>query len=175
MTALLAFEFAQSQDIDIKFTADMQAEGSSMYLKNGEIIKLSELAKGMMMVSGNDAANAIAITLGKSTDGFAEMMNQKAASLNMKDTHFVTPSGLDDEEHYSSAYDMAMLTAYSMENEKFKETVSQKSITVKIPLPKTKLRYVIIIIGFYRFMMVVLGLKQVLQKQQVELFQAVLR
>lgn len=93
MTALLAFEFAQSQDIDIKFTADMQAEGSSMYLKNGEIIKLSELAKGMMMVSGNDAANAIAITLGKSTDGFAEMMNQKAASLNMKDTHFVTPSG----------------------------------------------------------------------------------
>lgn len=138
MTALLAFEFAQSQDIDIKFTADMQAEGSSMYLKNGEIIKLSELAKGMMMVSGNDAANAIAITLGKSTDGFAEMMNQKAASLNMKDTHFVTPSGLDDEEHYSSAYDMAMLTAYSMENEQFKETVSQKSITVKYTSPENK-------------------------------------
>ena len=116
----------------------MQAEGSSMYLKNGEIIKLSELAKGMMMVSGNDAANAIAITLGKSTDGFAEMMNQKAASLNMKDTHFVTPSGLDDEEHYSSAYDMAMLTAYSMENEQFKETVSQKSITVKYTSPENK-------------------------------------
>ena len=105
---------------------------------NGEIIKLSELAKGMMMVSGNDAANAIAITLGKSTDGFAEMMNQKAASLNMKDTHFVTPSGLDDEEHYSSAYDMAMLTAYSMENEQFKETVSQKSITVKYTSPENK-------------------------------------
>ena len=138
MTALLAFEFSQSQDIDIKFTADMQAEGSSMYLKNGEIIKLSELAKGMMMVSGNDAANAIAITLGKSTEGFAEMMNQKAASLNMKDTHFVTPSGLDDEEHYSSAYDMAMLTAYSMENEQFKETVSQKSITVKYTSPENK-------------------------------------
>ena len=119
MTALLAFEFSQSQDIDIKFTADMQAEGSSMYLKNGEIIKLSELAKGMMMVSGNDAANAIAITLGKSTDGFA-------------------PSGLDDEEHYSSAYDIAMLTAYSMENEQFKETVSQKSITVKYTSPENK-------------------------------------
>ena len=56
-----------------------------------------------MMVCGNDAANVIAITLGKSTDGLAEMRNQKAASLNMKDTHLVTPSGLDDEEHYSSA------------------------------------------------------------------------
>lgn len=138
MTALLAFESAQSKDIDIKFTANMQAEGSSMYLKNGEILKLSELAKGMMMVSGNDAANAIAITLGKSTEGFAEMMNQKAESLGMKDTHFVTPSGLDDEEHYSSAYDMAILTAYSMENEQFKETVSQKSITVKYTSPENK-------------------------------------
>lgn len=138
MTALLAFEAAQSKDIDIKFTANMQAEGSSMYLKNGEVLKLSELAKGMMMVSGNDAANAIAITLGESTEGFAELMNQKAESLGMKDTHFVTPSGLDDEEHYSSAYDMAILTAYAMENEQFKETVSQKSITVKYTSPENK-------------------------------------
>lgn len=138
MTALLAFEAAQSKDVEIKFTADMQAEGSSMYLKNGEILKLSEAAKGMMMVSGNDAANAIAVTLGGSTEGFSKLMNQKAESLGMKDTHFVTPSGLDDEEHYSSAYDMAILTAYAMENEQFKETVSKKSITVKYISPENK-------------------------------------
>lgn len=138
MTALLAFEAAESKDVEIKFTAAMQAEGSSMYLKNGEILKLSEAAKGMMMVSGNDAANAIAITLGGSTEGFAKMMNQKAELLGMKDTHFVTPSGLDDEEHYSSAYDMAILTAYAMENERFRETVSQKSITVKYISPENK-------------------------------------
>lgn len=138
MTALLAFEFAQSKDIEVKFTSAMQAEGSSMYLKNGEIIRLSELAKGMMMVSGNDAANAIAITLAGSTEDFAELMNQKAESIGMKDTHFVTPSGLDDEEHYSSAYDMAILTDYAMENEMFRETVSQKSITVKYVFPENK-------------------------------------
>lgn len=140
MTALLAFEAAQSKDVEIKFTAAMQAEGSSMYLKNGEILKLSEAAKGMMMVSGNDAANAIAVTLGGSTEGFSSLMNQKAESLGMKDTHFVTPSGLDDEEHYSSAYDMAILTAYAMENEQFKETVNKKSITVKYISPENKTR-----------------------------------
>lgn len=138
MTALLAFEAAESKDVEVKFTTAMQAEGSSMYLKNGEILKLSEAAKGMMMVSGNDAANAIAITLGGSIEGFAEMMNEKAESLGMNDTHFVTPSGLDDEEHYSSAYDMAILTAYAMENEQFKETVSQKSITVEYISPENK-------------------------------------
>lgn len=138
MTALLAFEAADSNDREVKFTDSMQAEGSSMYLKNGEILKLSELAKGMMMVSGNDAANAIAITLGGSTEGFAELMNKKAKSLGMNDTNFVTPSGLDDEEHYSSAYDMAILTAYAMENERFRDTVSQKSITVNYVSPENK-------------------------------------
>lgn len=138
MTALLAFEAADSNDREVKFTASMQAEGSSMYLKDGEILKLSELAKGMMMVSGNDAANAIAITLGGSTEGFAELMNKKAKSLGMKDTNFVTPSGLDDEEHYSSAYDMAILTSYAMENERFRDTVSRKSITVKYVSPENK-------------------------------------
>ncbi len=138
MTALLAFEAAGSNDREVKFKSSMQAEGSSMYLKNGEILKLSELAKGMMMVSGNDAANAIAVTLGGSVEGFAELMNKKAKALGMNDTHFVTPSGLDDENHYSSAYDMAVLTSYAMENEQFCGTVGQKSIAVKYVSPENK-------------------------------------
>lgn len=138
MTSLLAFEAAGSNDREVKFTSSMQAEGSSMYLKNGEILKLSEIARGMMMVSGNDAANAIAITLGGSLEGFAKLMNKKAKSLGMNDTNFVTPSGLDDENHYSSAYDMAILTSYAMENEQFCETVGQKSITVKYVSPENK-------------------------------------
>lgn len=138
MTALIAFEEASSNDKEVKFTPQMQAEGSSMYIKNGEILKLSELAKGMMMVSGNDAANAIAITIGGSQEGFAKLMNERAKQLGMKNTSFVTPSGLDDENHYSTAYDMAILTAYAMENEQFKNTVSQKSINISYVSPENK-------------------------------------
>ncbi len=132
MTAIIALE---SEDKEVKFAYNMIAEGSSMYLKVGDVIKISELVKGMMMVSGNDAANAIAIALGGSKEKFADMMNEKADSLGMKDTHFVTPSGLDDEMHYSTAYDMALLCSYAMENEAFRNIVSQKSMSVEFVSP----------------------------------------
>lgn len=138
MTAILGLEYARSNDRAVTVTRDMYAEGSSMYLKEGEVITLTELVKGMMMVSGNDAANAIALTVGGSMEGFADLMNKKAAALGMKDTHFVTPSGLDDEEHYSSAYDMALLCAYAMDNEDFVAIVSQKSINVSFIEPEGK-------------------------------------
>lgn len=138
MTAILALEYAKGNDCKVTITRDMYAEGSSMYLKEGEVIKLTELVKGMMMVSGNDAANAIALTVGGSLESFAEMMNKKAELLGMKNTHFVTPSGLDDEEHYSSAYDMALLCAYAMDNEDFASIVSQKSIKVSFIEPENK-------------------------------------
>lgn len=138
MTAILGLEYASGNDCAVTVTRDMYAEGSSMYLQEGEVITLTELVKGMMMVSGNDAANAIALTVGGSTEGFADLMNQKAAALGMTDTHFVTPSGLDDEEHYSSAYDMALLCAYAMDNDDFAEIVSQKSITVSFVEPEGK-------------------------------------
>ena len=132
MTAIIALE---SNDKEVKFDYSMIAEGSSMYLKVGDVIKISELVKGMMMVSGNDAANAIAIALGGSMEKFADMMNKKADSLGMKDTHFVTPSGLDDELHYSTAYDMALLCSYAMQNENFRNIVSQKSMSVEFISP----------------------------------------
>ncbi|MGN0537113.1 MAG: D-alanyl-D-alanine carboxypeptidase family protein [Acutalibacteraceae bacterium] len=138
MTAILGLEYARGNDCAVTVTRDMYAEGSSMYLKEGEVITITELVKGMMMVSGNDAANAIALTVGGSMEGFADLMNEKAAALGMKDTHFVTPSGLDDEEHYSSAYDMALLCAYAMDNEDFAAIVSQKSINVSFIEPEGK-------------------------------------
>lgn len=138
MTAIVALEYSASGDREVTITPEMYAEGSSMYLREGEIIRLSELVKGMMAVSGNDAANAIAMTVGGDTEKFADMMNAKAKQLGMKNTHFVTPSGLDSEEHYSTAYDMALLCAYAMENDTFREIVSQKSITVEYVYPEEK-------------------------------------
>ncbi len=138
MTALLALEYCASNDKNVKITADMYAEGSSMYLKAGEILRLSEIVKGMMAVSGNDAANAAAIAVGGNSEKFADMMNEKALQLGMKNTHFVTPSGLDSEEHYSTAYDMAVLCSYAMENEAFREIVSQKTIDVEYVYPEGK-------------------------------------
>lgn len=138
MTAIIALEYASASDMEVKFTPDMYAIGSSMYLKDGEIITLTELTKGMMMVSGNDAANAIAISIAGSMEKFAQLMNEKAKQIGMKNTNFVTPSGLDDENHYSTAYDMALLCAYAMDNETFRNIVSQKSITVKYVYPESK-------------------------------------
>ncbi len=135
MTAVLALE---AEDREVTFTYDMIAEGSSMYLKVGEVIRLSELVKGMMMVSGNDAANAIAVSVAGSKEKFADRMNEKARQLGMRDTHFVTPSGLDDEQHYSTAYDMALLCSYAMKNRQFRAIVSQKSMSVSFVQPENK-------------------------------------
>lgn len=138
MTAVIALEYAGTNDKEVRITPEMYAEGSSMYLKAGEILPLSELVKGMMAVSGNDAANAVAIAVGGTREKFAELMNHKAAQLGMKNTSFVTPSGLDDENHYSTAYDMALLCAYAMKNDSFRQIVSQKSVTVSYLQPKEK-------------------------------------
>ena len=129
MTTIITLEQAEVDNKEVTFGPSMYAEGSSMYLKDGNIIRLSELAKGMMMVSGNDAANAAAIAIGGSKEGFAKLMNDKAKQIGMKNSHFVTPSGLDADEHYSTAYDMALLMAYAMENEKFAELTGSKSQT----------------------------------------------
>lgn len=138
MTAIIALEYAQTNDKAVVFTPDMQAEGSSLYLQAGDTLRLSELVKGLMMVSGNDAANAIAVGIAGSTEAFADLMNRKAQQLGMKHSHFVTPSGLDDAQHYASAYDMALLCCYAMQNEQFAAIVSQKKQTVRYLSPEHK-------------------------------------
>ncbi len=135
MTTLIALEHAQQDDKTVTFTQDMIAEGSSMYLKVGDKLKLSDLATGMMMVSGNDSANAVAVTLGGSQEKFADIMNGKAKEIGMNHTHFVTPSGLDDENHYSTAGDMAKLMQYAMHNEDFARLTAQKSMKVTFIRP----------------------------------------
>ena len=105
-------------------------EGSSMYLKEGEILTVQELLYGLMLHSGNDAAMALAIYCGGTAEGFAEMMNDKAHVLGLTNTHFANPHGLDSEQNYSTARDLAMLSAYAMENPIFKATVSAKSVSV---------------------------------------------
>ena len=105
-------------------------EGSSMYLKEGEILTIQELLYGLMLSSGNDAAVALAIYCGGTVEGFAELMNDKAHVLGLKNTHFENPNGLDSPGHYSTARDLAVLAAYAMENPIFYKTVSAKTVTV---------------------------------------------
>ena len=105
-------------------------EGSSMYLREGEILTIQELLYGLMLSSGNDAAVALAIYCGGTVEGFAELMNDKARILGLHNTHFENPNGLDSPGHYSTARDLAVLAAYAMENPIFYKTVSTKTVTV---------------------------------------------
>lgn len=139
MTALLTLEAAEADNQEVTITQQMVAvEGSSMGLRAGDVVTLKALAQGMLLRSGNDAANAAALALAGSQEAFAELMNAKAAQIGMKDTHFVTPSGLDDEQHYTTAYDMALLGAYAMELPAFEEISSQRSMTVEFVKPEKK-------------------------------------
>lgn len=142
MTALLALEYADSDNKDITITDEMvRTEGSSMGLLPGYIISIDNIVKGMMMCSGNDAANTLAYAISGSKDDFSKLMNERANQLGMYDTHFVTPSGLDDKDHYSTAYDMAILGTYAMDNGKFADIVSQKSAKVKFVNPNETRTY----------------------------------
>ena len=105
-------------------------EGSSMYLREGEVLTLQELLYGLMLSSGNDAAVALAIYCGGTVEGFAELMNDKARILGLTGTHFENPNGLDSPGHYATARDLAVLAAYAMENPIFAKTVSAKSVRI---------------------------------------------
>jgi len=105
-------------------------EGSSMYLQEDEILTVQELLYGMMLSSGNDAATALAIYCGGTVEGFAQLMNDKAHNLGLKNTHFENPHGLDSPDHYSTAEDLATLAAYAMEDPIFRKTVSTKQVTL---------------------------------------------
>ncbi len=127
MTALLLCEYGNF-DKEITVTPEMvRVEGSSMGLLAGDRVTLGDLLYGLLLASGNDAANVIAYTLGGSVQGFVELMNEKAQALALNNTHFETPSGLDGEAHYTSASDLASLTRYAMEYEDFAKAVCSKS------------------------------------------------
>lgn len=127
MTAILAIESGKLNEMVTVSNRAVRAEGSSIYLKPGEKIKLEDLVYGLMLRSGNDAAVAIAEHVGGSLEGFVFLMNQKAEEIGMTKTHFANPHGLDDsKEHYSTAYDMALLTKYAMMNPTYEKIAGTK-------------------------------------------------
>ncbi len=142
MTALLALEQAELNNKEVSITKDMlPVEGSTMGLKVGYKLNLYALAQGMLLISGNDAAHCAAIAIAGSAEEFAKLMNEKAKQIGMKNTNFVTASGLDDEKHYSTAYDMALLAAYAMNNKIFKEIASSKKMKVNYIEPNKSCEY----------------------------------
>ena len=140
MTAIVAIEQGNLADLVTVSKNAAGKEGSSIYLKAGEKVSLSTLLYGLMLRSGNDAAVAIAEHVGGSLEGFVFMMNEKAAQLGMTDTHFSNPSGLDEEGHYSTANDLAKLTAYALKNPVFREIVKTK--VKRLPNPNDTWDYI---------------------------------
>jgi D-alanyl-D-alanine carboxypeptidase/D-alanyl-D-alanine carboxypeptidase (penicillin-binding protein 5/6) len=143
MTALLTLEEAErAGDPVIDITEEMvRVEGSSMGLQAGNRLTLTNLTSGMLLASGNDAANAAALYLGESQEGFAKLMNARAREIGMEETNFVTPSGLDDDEHYSTAYDMALLGREAMMNDEFARIAGSSALQVEFIEPEQRVSY----------------------------------
>lgn len=143
MTALLALEYVENvEDSVVTITEEMVAvEGSSMGLRAEDEILLSDLAVGMLLASGNDAANSVALFLAGSQEEFARQMNERAKEIGMHNTGFVTPSGLDAEGHYSTAYDMALLAREALKNSLFREIASSKARMVHFKNPEKDVQY----------------------------------
>lgn len=130
MTALVAVESTPHLEKTVTMTMDYVAEGSSMYLKLGEEISLHDLLYGLLLSSGNDAALAIAGLCAGDAETFVGWMNEWAEELGMTDSHFANPNGLDDKEHYSTAYDMALLAQAVLQNETVAGIVATKTAHV---------------------------------------------
>lgn len=127
MTALLAIEKGNLDDIVTIDEESVGVEGSSIYLQEGEKIRLKELIYGLMLRSGNDSAVAIANHISGSLEDFVADMNEKSRSIGAKNTNFMNPHGLHDDNHYSTAYDLALITRETFKNKDFAEIFSSKS------------------------------------------------
>jgi D-alanyl-D-alanine carboxypeptidase/D-alanyl-D-alanine carboxypeptidase (penicillin-binding protein 5/6) len=135
MTALLTLE---RPDLDAVFTVDSRAikiEGSTMGLVEGDKVSLRALAAGMLLCSGNDAANAAAVRISGTVTSFVESMNARAKEMGLTNTAFVTPSGLDAEGHHSTALDMARLAREALKNDAFAEICAQYRMRVSFGSP----------------------------------------
>lgn len=138
MTALITLE---QPDLDSYFEVDPDAikiEGTSMGLLEGDKVTLRSLATGMLLPSGNDAAEAAAVKIAGNRQSFINLMNERAASFGCKNTHFATVSGLDDDNHYSTPKDMANITRYALRNDNFVQICKQEYKTVEYGNPPYK-------------------------------------
>ena len=132
MTATIVLENSNLNDIVEVSKKSAGTGGSRLGLKTGDKITVHDLLYGLMLCSGNDAAVALAEHVGGSVEGFADLMNKKAQELNLTNTHFVTPHGLDNDDHYTTAYELALLTDYALKNKVFAQIVNTKNYTVTI-------------------------------------------
>ncbi len=132
MTAIVALETSSLDDEVVIPKEAVGIEGSSLYLKHGEILTVEELLYGLLLQSGNDAALALAIHIAGSVEGFVSIMNAKADSLGLIDTHFTNPHGLDDDEHYSTAVELGKITAYALKNEVFRKISSTYTHKIRL-------------------------------------------
>ena len=132
MTAIIALENGNLAEVIEVSRKAANTGGSRLGLGAGDKITLNDLLYGLLLSSGNDAAVAIAENIGGSVEEFAILMNEKTKELNLKNTNFVTPHGLDAPEHYTTAYELALLADYAMGNKKFSEIVNTRSYSVKI-------------------------------------------
>ncbi len=131
LTAILALENGDLQAMVKTSKLAREQEGNRIYLEYDEEQTLENLLYGLMLNSGNDAAVAIAEHLAGSVERFAELMNRKAVALGARNSHFVTPSGLHDDDHYTTARDMAVISSYAMHNETFRKIVATETLPWK--------------------------------------------
>ena len=132
MTCIIALESAKLDEIIIVSKEAAMVGGSTIGLSTGDKITMIDLIYGLMLCSGNDAAMQIAITLGNDTEGFSKIMNKKAKEIGLINTNFVTPHGLDDINHYTTAFELAILTDYALTNKQFAQIVNTKSKNITI-------------------------------------------
>ncbi len=126
MTALVAIENS-SLDEQVSVPAEaVGIEGSSVYLQAGETVTMETLLYAVLLQSANDAASAIAYAVGGSIEGFAAMMNERAHDLGLVNTHFTNPHGLHDDDHYTTARELALIAAHAMKNPTFRDIASTK-------------------------------------------------
>lgn len=136
MTALLLCEMGGDLTKEIVTTREMvTVEGSSMGLQVGDTVSYHDLLYGMMLASGNDAANTTAIAIAGSVSKFVDLMNERATEMGLVDTHFVTPSGLDADGHYTTAYELALIAKEALENENFAKAAASQSATLRYGNP----------------------------------------
>lgn len=130
MTALVAIERAPLDTVIAAPACAISTEGSSIYLIEGEQLTLEQLLYALMLESANDAAVAIAVGLAGSVEEFANWMNEKATALGLVNTHFTNPHGLDHEAHYTTARELAIITAHALKNESFRSIAATRKITI---------------------------------------------
>lgn len=141
-TAYLVIKNVKNLDEPIEIDKHLAVDGSSMYLEKGEIFTVRELLQGLLIHSSNDAAEVLAEYVSGTKEDFADLMNKEAKAIGAKNTHFNNPHGLPDKEHYTTAYDMALMARQAMSNQLIREIVSTKSITFEMCDTPTSRRFI---------------------------------